>query len=72
MKGMRFSLDMIFIEGMKVVEIRANIPAPVEGHDGREISVASTVLADMVLEVNAGWASTKGIQIGDKVSVDLN
>src|SRR4030042_2501153 len=29
MKGMRFSLDMIFIEGMRVVEIRANIPAPV-------------------------------------------
>jgi hypothetical protein len=69
MKDMKFPLDMIFISNMQVVEIRSEIPAPIEGQDGREIKVVSSVPADMVLEVNSGWSSVQGIKVGDAISL---
>lgn len=63
MKGMKFPLDMIFIRDGKVVEIAENAPALVPGFPIPKMR--SQVEADMVLEVNAGFAAKAGIKVGD-------
>lgn len=70
MKDMRFSLDMIFINEGKVVEIVRGVPAPLEGEDGAEIRVVSKTQAEWVLEVNAGWVERHGIKLGDQVVLE--
>ena len=64
MKGMQFSLDMIWIEDDKVVDILSNVP------------VATTTPLphywpkqpiNYVLEVNAGFSEKNNIKIGDMV-----
>ena len=68
MRGMKFPLDMIFIREGRVVEIKANIPYPEAGES--PLSVPSREEADMVLEVNAGYATTHRIQTGDTIKLD--
>ncbi len=67
MKEMKFDLDMLFIDERKVVEIHENVPAPVEGQDGKEIKVQTKLEAEWVLEVNAGWVEKNGVEVGDDV-----
>jgi|HubBroStandDraft_2_1064218.scaffolds.fasta_scaffold107277_4 uncharacterized membrane protein (UPF0127 family) len=60
MKGMRFSIDMVFIAGITVVQIeRALIP----GSEALEGNVPS----DYVLELPARWSSR--LSLGDKMNV---
>jgi len=64
MKGMEFPLDFVYIREGKVVNVKENVqptlnPTPFFWHEG----------VDGVLEVNAGWVASNGIQIGDPVSV---
>lgn len=67
MKDMKFPLDIIFIRHHKVVEIVENVPIPQPA--GEITRVRSQEPADMVLEVNAGFASARGIMIGDLVQL---
>lgn len=67
MKEMRFPLDYVFINNGMVVEIAENVPAPIEGQDGREIVVSSKQMADSVLEVNSGWVEKNEVKVGDDV-----
>ncbi|MCH7952134.1 DUF192 domain-containing protein [Patescibacteria group bacterium] len=69
MKGMRFPLDMLFIDQGSVVEIVPSVPAPSEGQDGTEIRVVSQEAAEWVLEVNSGWVEGHGIVVGDGVEL---
>lgn len=62
MKGMEFSLDIIWIDSGKIVAIEKNIP-PLS----MEV-LNPPVSSDMVLEVNAGTADRFGWKIGDSVS----
>lgn len=65
MNGMRFPLDLIWIAGQTVVNITSDVPVP-----------TSTVLLrytpdqpiSHVLEVNAGWAAGRGVNVGDPVT----
>jgi uncharacterized membrane protein (UPF0127 family) len=61
MKGMKFPLDIIWINGDKIVYIARNIPA-----DYGE-TIRPEVEADRVLEINSGTADRLGIKEGDKV-----
>lgn len=63
MKGMNFPLDMIFIENGEIVEIREGVRYP-EGSEEPRLIESSTE-ADMVLEVNSGFARANGLKIGD-------
>lgn len=66
MKGMRFPLDFIWIDGNKIVDVSENIPAPANGTERpAELSPAAPV--DKVLEVNAGVISQFNIRVGDTV-----
>lgn len=59
MKGMRFPLDFIWIDGNRIVDLSQNIPVP--------YTLSPRVPVDKVLEVNAGVIESLGIHIGDLV-----
>lgn len=70
MKRMHFDLDIVWIREGRIVGIAAFVPHPRENPD-RPATVRSPELADMVLEVPAGYAQTHGWRRGDRVTLDL-
>jgi len=69
MKGMRFCLDMVWIEGGKVVGAAENAcpdPAGTADKDRARFSAPSPVT--YVLEVPAGWVADHGIAAGAPVT----
>jgi uncharacterized protein len=68
MKGMKISLDFIWIRDDTVVDILANVPFPPEGADPKSLPVYEPIApVNKMLEVNAGFAASHGIRVGDKV-----
>ncbi|HIF93569.1 MAG TPA: DUF192 domain-containing protein [Myxococcales bacterium] len=63
MKGMRFSIDIIWLRDGRVVAIDANVPYE-KGGNGPTLQPG--VLIDGVLEVPAGYATAHAWQIGDR------
>lgn len=61
MKDMQFPLDIIWIKERTVVFLAKNVPA-----DHKEI-ITPSAEADIVLEINAGFAEKYGIKEGDGV-----
>lgn len=72
MRGMLFSLDIIWIDGDRIVDIKENLPAPSRDIPDDQLPIFKPqAAADKVLEVNAGWAKAKGLTIGDRVEVSI-
>lgn len=68
MKGMKFPLDLIFIQDGKVVDLLKDVPAPAPGQKDTDLSVYEPTQAiDMVLEVNAGFIARHNISVGDTI-----
>ena len=65
MKGVRFPLDIIWIDRGRVTGIEADVPVP----EGQPPIYSSDTPADRVLEVSAGWAARHGVEPGDRVEV---
>lgn len=73
MKGMKFSLDMIFIDNGQVVDILKNITPPEPGQSDPSLPVYEPVIPiKMMLEVNSGFVDANKIKIGDKVALLQN
>lgn len=70
MHGMRFPLDIIFILNDKVVGVYENLP-PAPDTDPSPPTWGGNLLADRVLEVNAGLARKYNIKVGDKVVYNI-
>lgn len=71
MKSMKFSIDIIWVNDGKVVDITPNVPVP--GQDIRLSDLpryAPSEPAQYVLEVKAGFAREHGIKKGDSVKVE--
>jgi uncharacterized membrane protein (UPF0127 family) len=67
MKGMRFPIDMIWIDRGRVTGVEANAPVPAGG----DLPLyRSDGPADRVLEVRAGWAGRHGVERGDAFAVE--
>ena len=66
MKGMRFPLDFLWIDGDKIVEITKNVAV-----DKKILTYSSQVPIDKVIELNAGVAEKAGIEVGDKIVEDI-
>lgn len=70
MKGMKFPLDIIFINNGSVVDFLKNVPSPVPNQKDSDLPrLQPTTAIDMVLEVNAGYIDANRINIGDSVSL---
>jgi uncharacterized membrane protein (UPF0127 family) len=65
MKGMLIPIDILWIREGRIVAIEAKIPPP---SSNGALAVFSHV-ADLVLEVPAGYAKEMGIQVGQSVRV---
>ena len=64
MKGMRFSIDIIWLRNGRIVGFEANVPFE---RGGNGPTLRPHELIDAVLEVPAGYATASGWQIGDPV-----
>ncbi|MFA5777449.1 MAG: DUF192 domain-containing protein [Parcubacteria group bacterium] len=62
MKGMRFNLDMIWIDGNSIAYIAKDVP-----YDSKE-TISPETMADKVLELDAGMADELNIEIGDEIN----
>jgi len=68
MKGMNFSLDMVWMDGDKIVDITKGAKPSKESEPP---IIKPSVKADKVLEINAGLCDKFGIAIGDTIAIDL-
>jgi uncharacterized membrane protein (UPF0127 family) len=67
MKGMRFSIDIVWIHKGRIVDLDTNVPFE-KGGNGPTLRPNS--LVDAVLEVPAGYSAASGWTIGDRVSFE--
>jgi hypothetical protein len=67
MKDMRFPLDIVWIQGGKVLGVAADLPPPNSGELPR--TVVPEGPADAVLEINANQAAQSGIVPGVDVKI---
>jgi uncharacterized membrane protein (UPF0127 family) len=68
MPDMRFDLDIIFIDGDRVVDIKADVPYPDEGVESADLpKYTPSESANLVLELDAGRAVECGINIGEDI-----
>lgn len=70
MKDMKFALDIIYIEGDKVVFIAPNVPPPTDAAS-TPTTIHPDTKADKVLEINAGLSQKYDIKKGDSVKIEL-
>ena len=67
MKGMRFPLDFLWIDGKTVADITEKVPAPAFETESLPV-YAPRVPVDKILELNAGAVEQLGISVGDTVT----
>lgn len=67
MRDMRFSIDVLWLQGGRIVELWENAPAPLPG--GQPSRYDPTQLADAVLEVPAGSTARWGLGVGSQVGL---
>ena len=67
MKGMRFSIDIVWLRDGRIIDLDPNVPFE-EGGNGPTLRPSE--LADAVLEVPAGYALAQGWRIGDRVTFE--
>ncbi|MBA3723420.1 MAG: DUF192 domain-containing protein [Candidatus Levybacteria bacterium] len=70
MKGMEIPIDIIFINGDKIVSISKNAKPPTDENANLPL-VNSVQPADKVLEINAGLSDEYSFKVGDTVGVEL-
>jgi hypothetical protein len=72
MKGMLIPIDMIWLDGRRVVHIAHDVPPPAEGvPDARLPTYEPAEPADLVLELAAGRARQLGLQVGSLLRFDF-
>lgn len=67
MKDMKFGLDIVWINGDKIIDILKNVPPPKNGESPAVVSPSAA--ADKVLELPAGSAEKFNIKVGDGLKV---
>ncbi len=72
MKGMRFPIDIIWINDNIVVGVESSAPNMPQGIKDSDLQTypAPTGI-DYVLEVNAGFSEKRGIDVGDSVKLTI-
>jgi len=71
MYQMRFPLDIVWIDGDRVIGLTTNLPPPEPSQPVEELpSYPSPAAVNQVLEINAGRVEELGITVGDLVKID--
>ena len=70
MKGMRFCLDIIWIEGEKIVGAAESVcPDPKNTEDADRATFKSPIPVSFILEMPAGWLDDQGFGAGTPVRI---
>lgn len=68
MKGMRFPIDFIWILDDVIVDIKPNVPPPIEGQPDETLERYGPITEiNKILETNAGFVDKNNIAAGDKI-----
>jgi uncharacterized membrane protein (UPF0127 family) len=67
MRDMQFSIDVVWLREEKVVDIASSLPLEPGVPEGELRGYFSRGLADMVLELPAGWVVAHELKIGDQL-----
>lgn len=70
MKGMKLSLDVLWIRDGKIVGLDENVPAPKAGEDPATMT-SEPIPVDMVLELPAGYAKHFDLHVGSPLKIEL-
>ena len=69
MKGMRFALDFVWIDGGRVVDLTENVPAEPGVVDAKLKRYSPDHVVTHVLELDAGEIKKREISVGDSVQM---
>lgn len=69
MRDMSFGLDIVFVAENRTITAIRHAPAPGADEDGS--SQRYTERGRYVLEVNRGWTTDHGVEVGDELRFDL-
>lgn len=69
MKNMQFPIDILFINGKKIVKIYQNVQPPTSKEESLPI-YQSEKPADKVLEINSGLSQKYNFKEGDEVKIE--
>ncbi|MBU2515098.1 DUF192 domain-containing protein [bacterium] len=70
MKRMHFAIDILWLLQGKIVHIEENVPPPESGTPDSNLKLyGKGIVADMVLEVPAGYTRRNKINTGDTVQI---
>ena len=73
MHGMNFNIDLLWIDGNKVLDYEKNMPAPNKNTAIRDLPrFFPSQPVDKVLEMKAGLIDSLGIKIGDTVDINID
>lgn len=71
MKQMYFDIDIMWIDGDKIVDISYGAKKPNQiGFNNPKETYSPKVPVDRVLEVNVGWVVRNKVVIGDLISLE--
>jgi len=68
MKNMKFPIDILWIDGGKIVDIKEKAPVPTTNFVEQYLSEQPAMY---VLEINSGLVEKYGFKVGDKIRFDI-
>ena len=72
MRDMRFPLDIVWLDGTKIIDIAPNLPPEPNVPEEKLTVYGARASFTMVLELPAGFAQQFGLKIGDRIEVLKN
>lgn len=69
MRDMEFSIDIVWFEGGKVIDIASSLPLEPGASENELTRYYPRKKADLVLQLPAGWVEENILKIGDKISL---
>ncbi len=69
MRQMRFPLDIVWIDGMTIVDIAQNLQPDLAQSEAQLIPYSARLSSTLVLELPAGFTQKYGVKVGDIVKV---
>ena len=73
MHEMNFNIDLLWIDGNKIIDYEKNMPAPDKNTAIKDLPrFFPNQPVDKVLEMNAGLIDSLGIKIGDTVDINID